>query len=1018
MQTATLCWLLFLFATSGAVASPQSAIKDTKAADYSKEPFVFELISTKIVFENDGTNSGQTTGRMRIQSQAGVQRAGVLNFPYASATSTIDIAYVRVIKPDKRIVETPAENVLDMPTEVTRQAPFYSDLKEKQVAVKGLEVGDTIEYQYRTVMKTPLDPGQFWLAYYFSRSAICLEEDLQISVPHNRYVKVESPKFQYTMAEQEAYRVYGWRTANLESNAEKTDTKSTDPDEAAHPSVQITTFHDWDEVGQWFRNLSAPRAVPTSQIRAKADELTRNAKTDTEKIQAIYDYVSTKFRYIGISLGIGRYQPHAAEDVLSNDYGDCKDKHTLFVALLAAENIKAYPALINSTSKIDPEVPSPTQFDHVITALPKDNGYLFLDTTPEVAPFGYLIADLRDKEALVVPDNRPATLVKTAEGLPFKPFLNFQADGTLDDAGTFESKMQLSIRGDAEILYRLAFRRAGQSQWKDVAQQISSGLGFGGTVSDVTVASPEATDAPFHIEYTYNRKEYGDWGNRSIVPPLPLLFLPPVPDSADKKLEPIKLVPPEEWLYQGTMKLPPHSTPHAAAPVDLHEDFADYHSSYSVSDGIMHFERRLTTKTYEIAPSQIGAYGKFLKAIIADENAFISLRGEHVASAGVEGNPEVQALYTEGAEAWQQGNMPAAADAFRRAVDKDPKFSQGWWWLGAAHLRMGDADRAVEEMKKALTLDPDEASNYKYLASTLMGLHREQEALEVWKQFERESPEDPDPPTKIGAFLMRQKRYPEAIAELKIAANLTPNAGVRLQLGEAYILSGDKDKGIAAIQEAVAKDASPQTLNDAAYTFADNNLMLEDAIRYAKKAVDGAEADTADINLDDLSLKDVQTVPVLAAYWDTLGWVNFRIGNLDQAEKLLCAAWSLTQDPLIADHLQQVYRKQGKKHEVPRDALALQELRTVRLGKLSRKHVTAEFYLLFAPGPKVVDVKFISGSDELSDAGKPLAAAKFDIPFPGDGDVQIVRRGILDCEPELPGCVFVLIPPNSVHSVN
>jgi len=182
--------------------------------------------------------------------------------------------------------------------------------------------------------------------------------------------------------------------------------------------------------------------------------------------------------------------------------------------------------------------------------------------------------------------------------------------------------------------------------------------------------------------------------------------------------------------------------------------------------------------------------------------------------------------------------------------------------------------------------------------------------------------------------------------------------------------------------------------------------------------VDGAEADTADINLDDLSLKDVQTVPVLAAYWDTLGWVNFRIGNLDQAEKLLCAAWSLTQDPLIADHLQQVYRKQGKKHEVPRDALALQELRTVRLGKLSRKHVTAEFYLLFAPGPKVVDVKFISGSDELSDAGKPLAAAKFDIPFPGDGDVQIVRRGILDCEPELPGCVFVLIPPNSVHSVN
>jgi tetratricopeptide (TPR) repeat protein len=1017
-QTAALCWLLLLFAAFGSSASAQSSAKDTKPADYSKEPFVLERVSTKFVFENDGTYSGETTGRMRVQSQAGVQQAGVLNFPYASATSTMDIAYVRVIKPDKRIVETPAENVLDMPTEVTRQAPFYSDLKEKQVAVKGLEVGDTIEYQYRTVVKTPLDPGQFWLAYYFSRAGICLEEDLQISVPHDRYVKVDSPKLPPTTAEQGAYRVYSWRTSNLESNVEEKAAKSADPDEAAQPSVQITTFRDWNEVGQWFRSLSASRAVPTPQIRAKADELTRNAKTDPEKIQAIYDYVSTRFRYIGISLGIGRYQPHTAEDVLSNDYGDCKDKHTLFAALLAAENIKAYPALISSTTKIDPEVPSPTQFDHVITAVPKDNGFLFLDTTPEVAPFGYLIADLRNKEALVIPDNSPATLVKTPEGLPFKSFFNFQADGTLDDAGTFESKMQLSIRGDAEIVYRLAFRRAGQSQWKGVAQQISSGLGFGGTVSDVTAASPEATDAPFHVEYTYNRKEYGDWGNRSIVPPLPLLFLPAVPDDADKKLKPLQLVPPEEWLYQGTMRLPPHSTPHTAVPVDLHEEFADYHSSYSVSNGVMHFERRLTTKTHEIAPSQIEAYSKFLKAILNDENTFISLRGENVASPGVEGSPEAQALFTQGGEAWQQGNMPAAVDAFQRAVDKDPKFSQGWWWLGTAHLRMGDADQAVEEMKKAISLDHGEVSNYKYLATTLLLLHREREALEVWKTFEKESPDDPDGPTNIGSILMRQKRYAEAIAELKVASNLTPNASVRLQLGNAYILSGDKDKGIAAIEDAVAKDATPQTLNDAAYTLADNNLLLEDAFRYAKKAVDGAEADTADIDLDDLSLKDVQTAPILAAYWDTFGWVNFRMGHLDQAERFLHAAWSLTQNPLIADHLQQVYEKQGKKHGVPRDALALQDLRTVRLGKLARKHVTAEFYLLFAPGPKVVDVKFISGSSELSDAGKPLAIAKFDVPFPGDGDVQIVRRGILDCEPELPGCVFVLIPPNSVDSVN
>jgi hypothetical protein len=59
----------------------------------------------------------------------------------------------------------------------------------------------------------------------------------------------------------------------------------------------------------------------------------------------------------------------------------------------------------------------------------------------------------------------------------------------------------------------------------------------------------------------------------------------------------------------------------------------------------------------------------------------------------------------------------------------------------------------------------------------------------------------------------------------------------------------------------------------------------------------------------------------------------------------------------------------------------------------------------------------MSGSLELSDAGKKLAARKFEVPFPENADVQIVRRGILDCEPELPGCVFVLIPSRSVRSV-
>lgn len=1043
---------IFAARNSGAAGNPVK-ITDEKAADYSKEAFVVERIVSKYIFENDGTYSAVETARVRVQSPAGVQAFGMLKVSYASATSTLDFAYIRVIKPDKRIVETPAENVLEMPAPITQEAPFYSDLKEKQVAVKGLEIGDELEYEYRSVLKTPLDPGQFWLAYNFFKQGICLDQELQLSVPRGRAVKVEGSKVQPSITDEGAYRVYTWKTANLESGSEKKDAKPAEPAEDVRPSVQLSSFQSWDDVGKWFKGLLSSRIVVTPQIQAKADELTRNAKTDPEKIQAIYDFASTKFRYIGIALGIGRYQPHPAADVLGNDYGDCKDKHTLFAALLAAEHINAYPALINSTSKLDREMPSPQQFDHVITAIPQGSGYLFLDTTPEVAPYGFLIAGLRDKEALVVPDHGPAILLRTPKDPPFKSSFILEADGVLSDSGTLQSKMHITLRTDYEVIYRLAFRRAGEAQWKDVMQQLSSALGYGGTVSDVSVTPPDATAAPFEIKYLYDRKDYGDWENRRILSPFPFIFLPPVPDDADAKSSPIKLGAPTEYSFHGTMKLPEKSDPYPPATVDLHQDFADYHSSYKVANGAIEFDRRLITKADEVTASQFEAYKKFTKAVDDDFGRFISLRGEEDDTYVPSEVPEARELYQQASKSWEARDMAAAADAFRQAVAKDPKYSQAWFWLGSADLLLGQEDRGIEEMKKAIALDPQRSSNYKYLANQLAERHRNDEAIEVWKDLEKARPEDHQAPNAIINILMGQERYPEAIEALQVALKRNPDdSQLRLELGISYLHEGNKEKGIESLQ-AAAKD--PLFLHAVAYNFAEHDIQLQQALEYATKAVADVEKETAAISLDDLKLKDLQTVERLAQCWGTLGWVYLRLEKFGEAEKYLSAAWNLNQDGEVADNLGQTYEKLGKKHQavlaysraladkdVPAqtryrletlrpggkllpgekvDASALQDLRTLKLDKFPdkpKKHASAEFFVLFAPGPKVAGVKFISGSPELRDVAHSLSAAKFDTIFPSDDPAQIIRRGVLDCEPEVPGCIFVLIPPNSVRSVN
>jgi transglutaminase-like putative cysteine protease len=108
-------------------------------------------------------------------------------------------------------------------------------------------------------------------------------------------------------------------------------------------------------------------------------------------MRAIYNYVSMQIHYIGVDFGIGRYQPHSPSEVLNNRYGGCKDKHTLLASLFDAAGIGAYPALISSFRELDPDVPSPAQFNHVITVVPQGNGFVWLDTITEVAPFGYLV---------------------------------------------------------------------------------------------------------------------------------------------------------------------------------------------------------------------------------------------------------------------------------------------------------------------------------------------------------------------------------------------------------------------------------------------------------------------------------------------------------------------------------------------------------------------------------------------------------------------------------------------------
>lgn len=328
--------------TRGSTTAKAQPAKESDQ-DYSQEAVVIEKLQTLFRFEKDGTGQREVRLRAKVQSDAGMQGFGQLVFPYSSGNERLEIENVSVYKPDGTVVTASASDVQDLTAPISREAPIYTDLRQKHVTVPGLRPGNVLEYHVIWHLHTPLAPNHFWLDHDFlDKNLIVLDEQLEVNLPQASVVKLKTaPGFEPAIKEQDGRRIYSWKHNNLkredkDETEESAKKKRSDEEEPKPPQIQITTFQSWSEVGDWYANLERDRIVPDEKIRTKAEELVRGRLNDKDKIEALYLYVARNFRYVSLSLGQGRYQPHAARDVYGNQYGDCKDKHTLLSAMLIA----------------------------------------------------------------------------------------------------------------------------------------------------------------------------------------------------------------------------------------------------------------------------------------------------------------------------------------------------------------------------------------------------------------------------------------------------------------------------------------------------------------------------------------------------------------------------------------------------------------------------------------------------------------------------------------------------------
>jgi tetratricopeptide (TPR) repeat protein len=280
-----------------------------------------------------------------------------------------------------------------------------------------------------------------------------------------------------------------------------------------------------------------------------------------------------------------------------------------------------------------------------------------------------------------------------------------------------------------------------------------------------------------------------------------------------------------------------------------------------------------------------------------------------------------------------------------------------------------------------------------------------------------------------------------------------------VSLGKAYLNLGENQKSIAAFETAVKLDRSPAVLNSIAYLLADKGVQLDKALQYAEFAVTSIAISLRNAETGNLTIDDLGDVTSLAAYWDTLGWVYFQKGDLDNAEKYLKAAWTLLQQGEVGYHLGMVAEKRGKKDDAIRlyaqgaatlnttpeageslrrlaapasietllqtAKVDVREYNIFSLGHLMpnlKAPIEGEFYLVFAPdsarNTQVIDVRFIKGAESLKPLAAQLKAIKYPLIFPDSSQTKVIRRGALLCLPKPGVCTFTMVSPDLITSVD
>ncbi len=317
----------------------------------------------------------------QILTPSGVQNGSTLTIGFNPGYQTLTLHWARIWRGGQHLERLDTNNVKVVQQERDLDDFALNGEKSAVLVLDDVRAGDIIDYAYSIKGENPVFGDHFSDAVpvQFDEPAERLLTRVVWPSQRRLYAKPHGCSVQPVAIAGRAAMEYVWDLRQVPGvTLEDYLPMWCDPE----PWVQLSDFKTWTEVNQWASALFQVTSPCSPDLARKIAEW-KQIDGQEQQILAVLRFVQDDVRYFGIEIGNSAEKPADPSVVFTRRFGDCKDKSLLFVTIMRALGIEAYPVLVNATMgrAIADWQPSASAFDHCIATVQCDGQMYWLDPT-------------------------------------------------------------------------------------------------------------------------------------------------------------------------------------------------------------------------------------------------------------------------------------------------------------------------------------------------------------------------------------------------------------------------------------------------------------------------------------------------------------------------------------------------------------------------------------------------------------------------------------------------------------